>query len=115
MDEERVLETTSVAVMRERRQVACSRGETWIIVCEHFHGAVGPIPTEQLALDLAAQASDMGDCTYRPVRLALAQDHVEGSRGERDPDPLNSMMPERPSSRGPTAPNEGVPGPASLG
>jgi hypothetical protein len=46
--------------------------DTWIIVCEHFHGAVGPIPTEQLAVELAAYASQIGACVYRPVRLALA-------------------------------------------
>jgi hypothetical protein len=45
----------------------------WIIVCEHFHGAVGPIPTEQLAVELAEYASEIGECTYRPVRLELAQ------------------------------------------
>ena len=44
----------------------------WIIVCEHFHGAVGPMPTEQLAAELAAYASEIGECTYRPVRLELA-------------------------------------------
>jgi hypothetical protein len=44
----------------------------WIIVCEHFHGAVGPIPTEQLAVELAAYATEIGECTYRPVRLELA-------------------------------------------
>jgi hypothetical protein len=44
----------------------------WIIVCEHFHGAVGPIPTEQLAAELAAYASEIGECRYRPVRLELA-------------------------------------------
>lgn len=34
---------------------------------------MGPIPTEELAIDLAAHASEIGECTYRPVRLALAQ------------------------------------------
>ena len=47
--------------------------EAWIIVCEDFHGAVGPIPTERLAVGLAAYASEIGGCTYRPVRLALAE------------------------------------------
>ena len=51
---------------------ARSRAETWIIVCEHFHGALGPVPSERLADELAALASEMGGCTYRPVRLALA-------------------------------------------
>jgi hypothetical protein len=45
----------------------------WIIVCEHFHGAVGLIRTEQLAVDLAAYATEIGECTYRPVPLELAQ------------------------------------------
>jgi hypothetical protein len=47
--------------------------DVWIIVCEHFHGAVGPIPTERLAVGLAAYASEIGGCTYRPVRCALAE------------------------------------------
>ena len=46
--------------------------DTWIVVCEHFHGAVGPVPTERLASALAAEASKAAGCTYRPVRLALA-------------------------------------------
>lgn len=45
------------------------RREAWIVVCEHFHGAVGPIPTEELAVDLAVDASQIGACTYRAVRL----------------------------------------------
>jgi hypothetical protein len=55
------------------RRVMRSGGDTWIIVCEHFHRAVGPVPTEQLAAELAAYASETGACTYRPVRLALAE------------------------------------------
>ena len=47
--------------------------EAWIIVCEDFHGAVGPIPTERLAVGLAAYASKIGGCTYRPVRFPLAE------------------------------------------
>ena len=47
--------------------------EVWIIVCEDFHRAVGPIPTERLAVGLSAYASEIGGCTYRPVRLALAE------------------------------------------
>jgi len=38
-----------------------------------FHGAVGPIPTERLAVGLAAYASEICGCTYRPVRFALAE------------------------------------------
>lgn len=55
--------------------------DTWIIVCEHFHGAVGPVPTERLAAELAAYASEIGGCTYRPVRLALARAGESPSRG----------------------------------
>jgi hypothetical protein len=49
------------------------RRDVWIIVCEDFHGAVGPIPTERLAVGLAAYASEIGGCTYRPVRFARAE------------------------------------------
>jgi hypothetical protein len=56
----------------------------WIIVCEHFHGAVGPIPTEQLAVELAAYASEIGECAYRPVRLELAQARGPGRSDEED-------------------------------
>ncbi len=49
------------------------RRDVWIIVCEDFHGAMGPIPTERLAVGLAAYASEIGGCTYRPVRFALAE------------------------------------------
>ena len=45
---------------------------TWIIVCSDFHGAVGPIPTEELAREVAAAASEVGRCNYRPVHLLLA-------------------------------------------
>ena len=70
-----------------------SRRDTWIIVCEHFHGAVGPVPTEQLAVELAACASEIGACTYRPVQLALAQGRAAGrAEGEsRWFDALNGM------------------------
>jgi hypothetical protein len=47
----------------------------WIIVCENFHGAVGPIPTQELARKLATAASEMGECHYAPVELSLA---IEG-------------------------------------
>ena len=78
---------------------ARSRAETWIIVCEHFHGALGPVPSERLAGELAALASEMGGCTYRPVRLALAPGpaarrakheelHREPQSGRRAPVPL---------------------------
>jgi hypothetical protein len=56
----------------------------WIIVCEHFHGAVGPIPTEQLAVELAAYASEIGECTYRPVRLELAQARGAGQSDDEE-------------------------------
>jgi hypothetical protein len=59
--------------MTMRRRVMRSRRDTWVIVCEHFHRAVGPVPTEQLAAELAAYASEIGAGTYRPVRLALAE------------------------------------------
>ena len=54
----------------------------WIIVCEHFHGAVGLIPTEQLAVELAAYATEIGECTYRPVRLDLAQPRGPGQAND---------------------------------
>lgn len=54
------------------------RRDVWIIVCEDFHGAVGPIPTERLAVGLATYASEIGGCTYRPVRFALAE---QGGKG----------------------------------
>jgi len=65
--------TAGSEVLQQRRPPTPSQRDTWIIVCEHFHGAVGPIPTERLAVDLAAHASEIGACIYRPVRLALAQ------------------------------------------
>jgi hypothetical protein len=72
MDEVRAMETASpdtLAVVRS----STPRRDVWIIVCEDFHGAVGPIPTEQLAVGLAAYASEIGECTYRPVRVALGE------------------------------------------
>lgn len=69
----------SSEVVGRRHAVRVPRS-TWIIVCEHLHGAVGPVPTEELAIDLAAEASSMGECTYRPVLLAFppgrGSDHV---------------------------------------
>jgi len=71
--------------------------EAWIIVCEDFHGAVGPIPTERLAVGLAAYASEIGGGTYRPVQLALAE-RGEGVitktalTGERDPTRRRSLQ-----------------------
>jgi hypothetical protein len=65
---------------------ARSRAETWIIVCEHFHGALGPVPSERLADELAALASEMGGCTYRPVRLALARGRVARRAVHEEPD-----------------------------
>jgi hypothetical protein len=72
MEEVRSMETMSADVRVASRPRARSR-EAWIIVCEDFDGAVGPIPTERLAVDLAAYASEIGGCTYRPVRLALGR------------------------------------------
>jgi hypothetical protein len=63
----------------------CPEPDTWIIVCEHFHGAVGPIPTEPLAVQLAAYASEIGACAYRPVRLALAQGRAAGRADDETP------------------------------
>jgi hypothetical protein len=60
------------------------RRDVWIIVCEDFHGAVGPIPTERLAVGLAAFASDIGGCTYRPVRFALAEQGKALPRSRHD-------------------------------
>jgi hypothetical protein len=62
--------------------------DTWIIVCEHFHGAVGPVPTERLASALAVEASKVGGCTYRPVRLALRMDRP--SIAQRDDGRISS-------------------------
>ena len=67
------MDDATAEVMTMGRRVMPSRPDTWIIVCEHFHGAVGPIPTERLAVGLAAYASEIGGCTYRPVRIALAE------------------------------------------
>ena len=66
------METASADVRAAGRPSTRPR-DVWIIVCEDFHGAVGPIPTERLAFDLAAYASEIGGCTYRPVRFALAE------------------------------------------
>lgn len=75
-----------------------SRRDTWIVVCDHFHRAVGPIPTEQLAVDLAAYASEIGACTYRPVRLALAQGR-SGSSGRRERHPFDGVRRMKERSR----------------
>lgn len=63
---------TTSELMTTGRPIMRPRPDAWIIVCEDFHGAVGPIPTERLAVGLAAYASKIGGCTYRPVRFALA-------------------------------------------
>ena len=76
------MDDTRAEVMTMGRRVRGSRRDTWIIVCEHFHGAVGPVPTEQLAVELAACASEIGACTYRPVQLALAQGRAAASGGQ---------------------------------
>ena len=65
------METPSADVLTVGRPSRHPR-EVWIIVCEDFHRAVGPIPTERLAVGLAAYASEIGECAYRPVRFALA-------------------------------------------
>jgi hypothetical protein len=70
--EVRAVETAGADVLTVGRPSTRPR-EVWIIVCEDFHGAVGPIPTERLAVGLAAYASEIGGCTYRPVRFALAE------------------------------------------
>jgi hypothetical protein len=54
--------STSGEVMAEERPATRSQPN---IHCEHVHGAVGAIPTEQLAMDLAAYASEIKECTYR--------------------------------------------------
>jgi hypothetical protein len=74
--------STSGEVMPKERPATRSQPDTWVIVCEHLHGAVGPIPTEQLAMNLAAHASEIGACTYLPVRLALAQGRAREDRSE---------------------------------
>jgi hypothetical protein len=71
-DEVRAMEAASPDVLAVGRPSTHPR-EVWIIVCKDFHGAVGPIPTERLAVGLAAYASEIGGCTYRPVRFALAE------------------------------------------
>jgi hypothetical protein len=72
MDEVRAMETASADGLAVGRSSTPPR-DVWIIVCEDFHGAVGPIPTERLAVGLAAYASEIGGCTYRPVRFSLAE------------------------------------------
>ena len=51
--------------------------DVWIIVCRDFHGAVGPIPTEAMARELAAEASEADGCTYQSVKLRIV-----GGRGD---------------------------------
>jgi hypothetical protein len=67
------------------RSLGRPRRSTWIIVCESLHGAVGPIPTEELAIELAAEASSISRCNYRPVALAVAtgRDRVAGRLTKR--------------------------------
>jgi hypothetical protein len=90
MDEVRAMETASADVLAVGQPSTRPR-DVWIIVCEDFHGAVGPIPTERLAVDLATTASEIGGCSYRPVRLALAErgaadgkEPADGGRTERE-------------------------------
>ena len=65
--------------------------DTWIIVCEHFHGAVGPVPTERLASALAVEASKVGGGTSRPVRLALAHGPAVDRAARRGPHLFHGM------------------------
>ena len=62
------------------------RRDVWIIVCEDFHRAVGPIPTERLGVELAAYASEIGGCNYRPVRFALAEQGHSAAASTRPSD-----------------------------
>ena len=48
-------------------------GVMWINRVWGLPRSRGPIPTERLAVGLAAHASEIGGCTYRSVRFALAQ------------------------------------------
>jgi hypothetical protein len=91
------MDDTRAEVTTMGRRVRGSRRDTWIIVCEHLHGAVGPVTTEQLAVELAACASEISACTYRPVQLALAQGRAAGrAQGEsRWLDRLNGMRSDR--------------------
>lgn len=54
--------------------------------CEDFHGAVGPIPTERLAVELAALR--LGDrlVQHRPVRFALAEQGHSSATSTRPSD-----------------------------
>jgi hypothetical protein len=80
MDEVRTMETATADGVAVGRKSA-RRRDVWIIVCEDFHGAVGPIPTERLAVGLPAYASEIGGCTYRLVRFALAEQEEWPYRG----------------------------------
>jgi hypothetical protein len=82
-DEVRAMETASADGLAVGWPSTHPR-EVWIIVCEDFHGAVGPIPTERLAMGLAAYASEIGGCTYRPVRFALAEQGKALTRSRHD-------------------------------
>jgi hypothetical protein len=104
------MDDTRAEVMTMGRRVRGSRRDTWIIVCEHFHGAVGPVPTEQLAVELAACASEISECTYRPVQLALAQGRVEGeSRWFDRANGMRSDRDEEDSDRDAEEPSEAQP------
>ena len=78
------MDDATAEVMTMGRWAMPSRPDTWIIVCEHFHGAVGPIPTERLAVGLAADASEIEGCTHRPVRIALAEQGERVAEGRHD-------------------------------
>jgi hypothetical protein len=74
----------SIPVSHEASPLRLRMRMQWIIVCEQFHGLVGPIPTEQLAVELATYASEISECTYRPVRLELAQARGPGHADDQD-------------------------------
>jgi hypothetical protein len=84
MDEVSDMQTVSADGLAVGRP-SMRRRDVWIIVCKDFHRAVGPIPTERLAAGLAAYASEIGVCTYRPVRLALAEGVAAGRADDETP------------------------------
>ena len=80
--------------------------DVWIVVCRDFHGAVGPIPTEAMARELAAGASEAAGCTYQAVQLRIVGGRSDvGSSRPRDLVALESKGSARPlgssSSAGP--------------
>ena len=71
--------------------------DVWIIVCRDFHGAVGPIPTEAMARELAAGASEAVGCTYQAVQLRI----VGGWGGVESSRPRHLVAPENKESAHP--------------